>query len=237
MRALGFLLLLLLPLSAGETDALARAVAKFNSDDAGEREAASQAVRKHVQLELAPLLAAVESNDPEVSRRAREAIASLLPEKKTEEEPGASGNAGGNVIVGVGGGRARAIQNFRFILRGNNKGQLVFMRGGDEKQITALRKYGVEGYAIDELLVRRQLQLADGRGFAVTKVLPGTAAARIGLQALDIVLSVRGRPVQTADQVLKALGKKETWNGMEMRIVRVGKLMTLGKPREVSQPR
>jgi hypothetical protein len=37
--------------------------------------------------------------------------------------------------------------------------------------------------------------------------------------------------------VLKALGKKETWNGMEMRIVRVGKLMTLGKPREVSQPR
>jgi len=224
MRALGFLLLLLLPLSAGETDDLARAVAKFSSDDAGEREAASQAVRKHVQAELAPLLAALESNDPEVSRRAREAIASLLPEKKKAERE-ASGNAGGNVIVGVGG--ARAVQNFRFILQGNRKGQVVFMQGGDEKQITALRRYGVEGYAIDELLVRRQLQLADGRGFGVTRVLPGTAAARIGLQTNDVVLSVRGRPVLGPDQVLKALGEKETWNGLDMRIVRAGKLVTL----------
>jgi len=228
MRALGFLLLLLLPLAAGETDALARAVAKFNSDDAGEREAASKAVRKHVQAELAPLLVALESNDPEVSRRAREAIASLLPEKKKEEEPEASGHAGGNVVIGIGGARGRAIQNLRFILRGNKKGQFVFVQGGDGKQTSALRKYGVEGYAIEDALVRRQLQLADGRGFAVSKVLPGTAAARLGLQTHDVVLSVRGRPVRGADQVLKALGKKETWNGLEMRILRAGKLVTLG---------
>ena len=228
MRALGFLLLLLLPLSAGETDALAREVAKFNSDDACEREAASQAVRKHVQAELAPLLAALESNDPEVSRRAREAIASLLPEKKKEEKPEAFGNVGGNVVIGIGGARGRAIQNLRLVLQGNRKGQLVFVRGGDEKHVAALRKYGVEGYAIDDALVRQQLQLADGRGFAVSKVLPGTAAARLGLQAHDVVLSVRGRPVLGADQVRKALGEKETWNGLEMRILRAGKLVTLG---------
>jgi len=229
MRALGFLLLLLLPLAAGETGALARAVAKFDSEQAAEREAASQAVRRHLRTELAPLLAALRSDDPEVSRRAREAIESLLPERKTgEEEPDAAGNAGGNVIVGIGGARGRAIQNLRFVLQANRKGQLVFVRGGDEKQATALRKYGLEGHPVEEALVRRQLQLADGRGFAVTRVLPGTAAARIGLQAHDIVLSIRGRPVQETGKVLKALGEQETWNGLEMRILRAGELATLG---------
>ena len=233
MRAVGFLLLFLLPLSAGETDALTRAVAGFNSDHAAEREAASQSVRQHLQRELGPLLAALESDDPEVSRRAREAIASLLPEKK--EEPEASDNVGGNMIVGLGGG---GNQRFRFVLKqGGKGGQIMFLQGADNKQAAALKKYGIEGMGVHDALVRRQLQLAAGRGFGVTKVLPDTAAARIGLQAYDLVLSIGDRPVLGVDRVLKALGKKETWKGLEMRILRAGKLMTLGKPRPAPLPR
>jgi hypothetical protein len=229
MRALGFLLLLLLPLSAGETDELARAVARFGSDSAGEREAASQAVRRYLQAELGPLLVALKSDDPEVNRRAREAIASLLPaEKQAEEEAEVSGNnPWGNMIVGIGNARGRAVQNFRFVLRGPRKGQLVVVGAADEKQTAALKKFGVEGYPVDDALVRRQLQLAEGRGFAVTKVFPGTAAARIGLQVHDVVLAIGGRPVKGTGRVLKALGKEEAWNGLEIRVVRVGRVVTL----------
>jgi hypothetical protein len=223
MRALGFLLLLLLPLSAGEIDDLARAVAKFDSDHAGEREAASQTVRRHLQAALAPLLAALKSDDPEVSRRAREAIASLLPERKAEPE--ASGNVGGNVIIGFGG---RANQRFRFVVQQGKRGNVVFVQGGNEKENAALKKYGLEGYAVDDVLLRRQLRLAAGRGFAVNKVLRDTAAARLGLKTHDIILSVGGKPVQRADRLLKALGKEETWKGLEMVVLRDGKVVGLG---------
>ena len=223
MRALGFLLLFLLPLSAGETDALARAVGKFNSDHADEREAASQAVRQQLQKRLGPLLAALKSDDPEVSRRARRAIASLLP-GATKEAPEASGNTGGFVGL-VGGGKFRVV-----IKRAGKGGQVMFLQHGDNKQTEALKKYGLEGQPVQDTLVRRQLQLAAGRGFGVNKVLPDTAAARSGLRAYDVLLSIGGRPVQKVDRVLKALGKKETWKGLEMRILRAGKLMTLGKP-------
>jgi len=235
MRALGFLLFLLLPLSAGETDALARAVDRFKSDHAGEREAASQRVRQHLQDELAPLLAALASDDPEVSRRAREAIASLLPGLEKKAEPEASGNVGGNVIVGFGGGGNK---RFRVFLKKAGKGgQVFFVQGGDNKQTEALKKYGLEGEPVRDALLRRQLQLAAGRGFAVTKVHTGSAAARIGLQAHDVVLSIGGRPVQELKQVLKALGKKETWNAIGMRILRAGSLVNLGKPRQAPLPR
>jgi hypothetical protein len=223
MRALGFLLLLLLPLSAGETDVLARAVAKFKSDYAAEREAASQAVRRHLEAELAPLLAALESDDPEVSRRARRAIASLLPAEEEEAKPEGSGNfGGGNMIIGVGGN-----QRIRFVVKRGKGGQIVVVQGGDERQTEALKKYGLEGSAVEEMLVRRQLQLAAGRGFGVSKVLPGTAAARLGLQVYDVVLAIGDRPVQRLEQVVKALGGKETWDSLEMRILRAGQVVKL----------
>lgn len=226
MRALGFLLLFLLPLSAGETGLLARSVAKFKSDHAAERDAASQAVGRFLRAELAPLVAAVRSDDPEVSRRAREAIASLLPPGKTVEQE--DEESGGNMIIGIGGPGGRAARNLRFVLRANRKGQLVFVQGGDQKQNEALKKYGLEGYGITETMVRRQLQLADGRGFAVSKVVRETAAARIGLERHDIILSIGGRPVQRADQVVKALGKPETWKRLAMSILRAGKVVALG---------
>lgn len=229
MRALGFLLLLLLPLSAGETDRLARAVARFNSDYAAERDAASQTVRELLQAELGPLLAALKSDDPEVSRRARRAIASLLPPGREEQEAAErSAAGGGNMIIGFGGAANR---QFRVIVKQGKGGQIMFLQGGDQKQNEALRKFGLEGDSIDDTLVRRQLQLAAGRGFGVTKVLAGTSAARLGLKAYDIILSIGDRPVQRLDKVLQALGKKEAWGDLRMTILRVGKVVQLGTAR------
>jgi hypothetical protein len=214
-----------LPLAAGETDRLAAAVAKFDSDRAGEREAASQAVRKLLRAELAPLLAALGSTDPEVSRRAREAIASLLPPEKGDRQEGqASGGPQQGVFI-LGG---NAQQRLRVVFRQAGKGQaLALVPAADGEDLAALKRFGLEGYSADDALLRTQLRLALGRGFAVTGVIPGTAAARLGLQRHDLVLSVRGRPVQRPGQVVKALGKKESWNDVATKIMRAGALVTL----------
>jgi S1-C subfamily serine protease len=134
------------------------------------------------------------------------------------------------VFIGLGGG---GNQRFRLVVKQGKGGQIMFVQNGDQKQNEALKKYGLEGYAVDDTLVRRQLQLADGRGFGVTKVLPNTAAARLGLEAYDIVIAIGDRPVKGVKQVVKALGKKEAWDALGMRILRAGQIVKLGPP----QPR
>ncbi|MHC4550300.1 MAG: hypothetical protein ACYTEZ_16135 [Planctomycetota bacterium] len=72
---------------ADETSVLRRAVERFRSQDADDRDAASKEVRFEVRRLLAPLLAALEDDDPEVRRRAREALETLLPRRIALPEP------------------------------------------------------------------------------------------------------------------------------------------------------
>ncbi len=61
-------------------------MALFRSPDAGTRAAGSQLAERELRRLLAPLLEALKDGDPEVRRRARRSILSLVPGEAVQEE-------------------------------------------------------------------------------------------------------------------------------------------------------
>ena len=226
MRLTFLLLLLCLSLSAGNSHPLDAAVKSFSSDELAERQAATRTVRRHLEAALAPLLAAMKSDDPEVARRAREALEGLLPRSKKPINDGIPGeviNKGGWIQIAQGGAQ------IRFLIKGQN-GRLVVQGGAQQKKIAALMtKYGLQGHACVQVLVRKQLGLAEGRGYVVTRVDRRLAANRAGLRAHDIILSIDGKPVLQPAAVVAALGKQMTWGGKKFRVMRAGKVVSLNR--------
>lgn len=220
MRAL----ILLLPLAvafAGDTPPLEEVTKQWASDSAEERDFASRVVALHIRRELAPLIAALKSEDPEVRRRARDSLESLLPPRPPEppqpEQMPQWGAARGVIINrGVGGNG----QQLRFVL--NAQGQMVLVQDGGEAQ--RLKEKGITGRPFSDPVARTQLGLAEGRGYAVLSVERRSPAAHLGIQVNDILLSIDGRPVMQDDDVLKGLGARSP----EIRLLRRGKLVTLG---------
>lgn len=214
-----FLLALCLPLSAGDADVLNSAVEAFRHDSVGVRESASKAVRRWLEAELAPLLKAMKSKDPEVARRARDAITGLLPWEDAGDENGVIRQAG-NVfqVVNVAGRN-----NVRVIF---NNGQAVWVQNNQQHQKT-IGRFGVQGYACQQPLLRRQLGLAAGRGYVVTGVTKGSAAQQLGLRVHDIILSIDGKPVMMPHTFSAMLAKQIGWLKLRIRLLRDGKLMQL----------
>ena len=220
--AIPALLVLCLPLAAGDPDVLALAVAKFGSDYPEVRGAGTTETRAYLETRLAPLLAALESKDPEVSRRARCAIETLLPHHEVTKSTGAAGQQGQVIVFNQGGRRGRMVIRQVWI---NGKMQ---MRVENQHQVyDKLKKFGAEGVAAAETTLRMQLGLAEGRGFIVHKVVAGSAAARLGLLAHDIIVRIDDTSVMELTKVVKALGAKETWDGRRLRVFRRGKVIDL----------
>lgn len=218
MRAL----ILLLPLAvafAGDPSPLGEAVGQWASDSAEERDAASRFVGIHIRRELAPVVEALQASDPEVRRRARAAIESLLPprppEPPVEEEPVGAGQV--IVINNAGGGQLQA----RVMLR-NAKGRIILQDAGETEQLKAK---GISGAPVDDPVMREQLGLAEGRGFAVVAVDPGSDAERLGIRTNDVLLSIDGRPVRQPAEVVTALAARAP----AITLLRRGKLTTLGQ--------
>lgn len=213
MRAL----ILLLPISlalAGPPAPLADAVKQWASDSAEERNFGSRAVAEHLARELEPVVSAMTSPDPEVRRRARSALESLLP-PRPPEPPLAEPVQWGRILVNNGGQ-----QQLR--LRVNQQGQMVIMQ--DQGEMQQLQAKGIAGAPVDDPVMRDQLGLAEGRGFAVTAVTPRSQAERLGVRALDVLISIDGRPVMQAAEVLKGFDARSP----EIKLLRRGKLVTLG---------
>ena len=218
-----FLLALCLPLSAGDADVLNAAVKSFESDSGAVRQNASTAVRRYLEKELAPLIKAMKSTDPEVARRAREAITGLLPWEDAGDQNGVIRQAG-NVfqVVNVGGRN-----NVRIIL---NNGQAVWVQNNQQQHAKTIGRFGVSGYPCQQRLVRLHLGLAAGRGYVVSKVQKGSSAQKIGLLVNDIILSIDGRPVMMQHTFSALLAKQIGWLKLRIRLVRNGKLMQLPQP-------
>lgn len=217
MRAL----ILLLPLAvafAGDVSPLEEATRRWSSDDSEEREGASRFVVSHLRRELGPLVKALESPDPEVRRRARTAIESLLPPRPPEpplpqemqlaQRMVVINNAGGNGVVQV---RVRG---------GNLQGLLV--EHGQEAQ--DLQAKGLQGAPAHDPVLREHLGLAEGRGFVVTDVEAGGLADKLGIRARDILLSIDDRPVMQAADVLRALAARAP----KITLLRRGKVTHVG---------
>ena len=217
------ILILCLPLLAGDEPTLQQAIADFGSDVAAERDAASRAVRRRLEGDLAPLLEAMRAKDPEVSRRARDAIASFLPRRDVPEP--AQLEQAGNVIWL----RAFKGRNVRVVLQaGGGFGGRLVVDGADDPS-EPIKKFGVDGYTVTDPLVRSQLGLGRGRGYAVNKVEPESAAEKVGLQKHDIVLRIGDTPVMQVKDVAKALGPKAKWNDLALRVLREGQVKRLGR--------
>ena len=216
MRAL----ILVLPVAialAGDVAPLENAARQWASDSAEERDAGSRAVAQHLQRELAPIVAAMRSPDPEVRRRARAALEGLLPPRPPEPQaPEPQQQMAARLIVNQNGA-----QQIRFVL--NAQGQMVLAQL-DQGEIQQLKAKGIMGVAVDDLLLRDQLCLAEGRGFAVIGVDAGSDAARLGIEAYDVLISIDGRPVKQPAEVLKGFGARSP----EIKLLRRGKLLTLG---------
>lgn len=221
MRAL----VLLLPLAvalAGDAALLEGAAKQWASDSAEERDAASRAVAQHLRRELFPIIAAMDSPDPEVRRRARSALESLLPPRPPEPPPPEQQPqwARGRVIINNAGA-----QQIRFVV--NAQGQVALVQ--DEGEMQQLKAKGITGMPVDDPVMRDQLCLAEGRGFAVTAVDARSDAARLWIEARDILISIDGRPVRQPAEVLKGLLARAP----EIKLLRRGKLITLGAKEEV----
>jgi hypothetical protein len=72
-------------------------------------------------------------------------------------------------------------------------------------------------------VLRSQLSVKDGEGVVVEEVLPDTAAARLGLQRHDVVLSINGTPVGDARSIRAAVEAVKEGGELKVRILRGGK--------------
>ena len=228
MRVLLLAFLVCLPLAASEDPVLDRAVRNFGSDDADVREGASRLAHAHLQEVLAPLVAALEDSEPEVRRRARDAIRSLLPkEAPAPKSPETANNDNRfrvvfNAMANNGGKR-------QVIWLGNKNGKLwIRPQIGDpkSKKVDAmLREMGLEATPATKTL-RKQLRLAEGQGFEVTSATG--RAARLGLRESDLILRANGKIVASATDLLEALGEKPDWESVSFRVLRDGKPIKIG---------
>jgi len=225
MRAL-VLTLLAVPLLAGAPDPLANAVREFESDYPARRDAATRVVRGILQERLGPLLEAMRSSDPEVSRRARECIESFLPTRPEAAPQQADDGPGGPVVFVNGQNQGRVV--LRVVQANGQRLRIVNGRWEAEEGYERLKAFGVEGEAALDSTLRRHLRLAEGRGFLVRKVEDESPASRLGLEAEDILLRIDGKPVMKPEEVEGALGGEEAaWMHRRVRILRDGEIKDL----------
>ena len=170
MHRMLFVLLLAPLLSAGDRDVLEGAVELFRSDRPATRAEGSRLAVEEMRKLLAPVLKAMEDKDPEVRRRARRAILTLVP-RALEEEPRQKDP------------RMRMPQfQVAWKLAQANRAQLrlVLVNG-----LLQMHMFGVNG-------------APHARGFRLTSVKIGGRAAQLGLKVGDILLSINDQPMSDA---------------------------------------
>lgn len=197
MRALAVALLLSVPLTAGDNPSLEKAVELFRSADAGKRAAGSQLAEHELRKLLAPLLKAMEDDDPEVRRRARRSIVSLVPEKEpqTLEDIRAA-------LVELGAQQNQLLKALALTPQAKLAGRIQAELA--QRTSRLLVAFGVSG-----------TQWVPGKpGFYVFGVRKGGPAERLGLRRGDVILRVNGKDVTTSRDFPAALGDKPDWSSI-----------------------
>lgn len=218
MRATVLALLLCVPLLADEQDPLAKAVELFESPDAARREAGSQLAGEQLRKLLAPLLVALEHEDPEVRRRARRAILALVPGELEKEDRRSQRPAPGQVAQLQ--FRARLLQQLarqqELRVEALAKAMADRARNPDRPGALVLAAFGVTGE------VRRRAPQQPG--FLVRKVKPGSEAERFGLQAGDIIVQVNGRATSRP----RDFARIRDWKRVRLLVLRGKQYLHLG---------
>jgi C-terminal processing protease CtpA/Prc len=221
MRALGLALLICVPLRAGDRSPLQEAVELFASPDAGKRAVGSQMADRELRRLLAPLLEAMETNDPEVRRRARRAILALVPEAADPEltldaamrQRAASEQA---MWKGMAAARAQAVR-------------IQLERKRDQLDAREVRRL-LDGFGVEAELFRGVIVIGPATiagGYRVLKVNDLSHAAHAGLRPGDFILRVQGEPARSPAALLAALGPKPDWTKVRLDVLRRGELLEL----------
>ncbi len=225
MRTTLLALALALPILASDRPLLERAVELFRSDSPKDREDGSRIAKIFVETSLRPLVDALEDADPEVRRRAREAVVSVLADRSDLPEAAQPQSdvwaLGGPVIInqrGIGGARVR-LQVF-------NNGNLMIDES-DQAGHALNQVIGIQGVPAADGALRTQLRLAEGRGFLVTSLDENARGAKLGLALHDIVTTINGRPVFEAQDLVTALGEDPDWERLVIALIREGEPIRL----------
>jgi len=213
MRTSILALLLCVPLLAGDRSPLAEAVELFRSSDAAEREAGSQRAREHLRQLLEPLLAALHDEDPEVRRRARRAILSLVPGELEKENQGVQPPLQQQLAQ-----LRIQLQAQRQLAWNQEALAKLFARRNktrDDQGAAALARFGVTGKT------RRQAPLQPG--FLVRTVKPGSVAERLGLECGDLIVKLNGR----ASSWTRDFASVKDWKRVRLLVLRGKKYVHL----------
>lgn len=90
------------------------------------------------------------------------------------------------------------------------------------EQLVATGKisHGRIGVVVDELGAREQVKNAPNRGAVIAAVVPGSAAARAGIQKGDIVVAADGKPIHSASQLRNTIGLTPVGSRIQLTIER-----------------
>jgi hypothetical protein len=212
MRALAVVLLLFVPLSANDTSPLEKAVELFKSPDAGKREAGSQLAARELRKLLAPLLEAMEDDDPEVRRRARPSVFPVVreaQEREVQEDQKAA-----NSRTAAAAPRANQSEQIR--------GAFAIARFVQDAQARKASRLLVAFGVPTRCALNKP-------GFFVQEVREGSPAERLGLRRGDVIVQVNRRGVTRSRDFLAALGDKPDWSRITVKVLRDGRLVCLPK--------
>ena len=85
---------------------------------------------------------------------------------------------------------------------------------------------GVQVRSVDEESAR-YLGLESVSGALVAGVIPGSPAAKAGLQQWDVIIEFNGNKINTAEDLVAAIKAYPTGSGAEMLVVRKRQLLTV----------
>jgi len=246
MRALVLVPLLALWAHADDNAVLKGAVDHFKSRDPIQREAASRRAIEEARKLLTPLVEAMEDADPEVRRRAREAILSLVPRKPYEPNGTATqgrtdvfvqprANLQGRVFVQQWFDRQKAVVDARKraarLAEEAARIRLaldVRMRARDfekkEKELWA--KLGWRGDLVVSVVKQRGRRME--LSFRVASVSKESPVARLGVRAGDIVREVNGRTLSGRHPFYAILGDKPEIR--KLKVIRGAEIVELARP-------
>jgi len=216
MRALAVALLLSVPLTAGDQSPLEKAVKLFRSPDAGRRVAGSQLADRELRKLLAPLLKAMEDDDPEVRRRARRSILSLVLDKGEKRETPQTEE---QFLVAI-----TALQKQCLALRAQKQAARALRcqkleQKLEQKTSRLLADFGA----------RRTTWLPGKSGLFVLEVQRGSPAERLGLRWGDAIVRVNGQGVTRSRDFATAIGDKPDWSRIKVTVLRKGRYVRLPK--------
>ncbi len=248
MRALVLVPLLALWAHADDNTVLKSAVGHFKSRDPIQREAASRKATEEARKLLAPLVEAMEDPDPEVRRRAREAILSLVPRKHQEPKDTA---IHGRTEVFVQPwpnyqrrffvqkwipGQQKAAEKARERARlaaaaveaARIRGTLGRLQAQnfEEKEKELWVKLGLRGDLVVSVINQRGRRME--LSFRVVSVSEESPTARMGVRAGDIIREINGRTLSGRHPFYALLGDKPELT--KLKVIRGAEIVELVKP-------